>query len=111
MTPPDGGMLKLDTAQETFEGIMPYQREVPPPVTGLTQWAYSLVIEGGDHAVPFRVKLFDPRTGEEMAGADADEGIASIEVELREGIYQLAMEVQHELPFRAICTQTYGYRE
>lgn len=111
MTPPNGGTLKLDTSQETIEDTMNYEDVVRPPVEGLTQWAYSLVVEGEDHAVHFKVELLDAASGEEVVAAEAIDGIASIEAELQEKNYQLRMKANRALPFRAICTQTYGYRE
>lgn len=111
MVPPDGGSLKLDTKQETIEGTAPYQAEVEPPASALAQWAYSLVVEGLDRSIPYSVVLIDPLRGEEVASAQTTDGIASIEAELREQTYDLRILSEQPLDFRAICTQTYGYRE
>lgn len=105
----DGGGLNLDSSQETFEGTMPYRGPVKPPVPGLVQWAYSLVVEGLDHAVPFTVTLVDSK-GTPVASSQSEEGVASIEGELREQSYELCIEGAQPLAFRAICSQTYGYR-
>ncbi len=109
MVPPDGS-LKLDSLQETFEGQAPYTAQVEPPVPTLSQWAYSLVVEGKDRSVPYRLVLFDPLKGEAVAEDETTDGIASVEAELREQVYELRIETDRPLEFRAICTQTYGYR-
>jgi hypothetical protein len=111
MAPSHGGSLKLDSAQETFEGTTTYVGSVQPPATGLTQWAYSLVIQGLDPTIPFSVRLRDPRSGREVAFGDTTDGIASVESVLQEQTYELRIEADQPLSFRAICTQTYGYRE
>ena len=111
MTPPDSGSLRLDTSQETIEGTAPYRGEVLPPASAMSHWAYSLVIEGKDPSVPYRVTLLDPSTGEQVAADQTTDGIASIEAELREQTYELQIEPEQPVAFRAICTQTYGYRE
>jgi hypothetical protein len=114
MTPPDSGSLRLDTSQETIEGTAPYRGEVLPPASAMSHWAYSLVIEGKDPSVSYRVILLDPSTGEQVAADQADQttdGIASIEAELHEQTYELQIESEQSVAFRAICTQTYGYRE
>jgi hypothetical protein len=110
MTTSDGGGLVLDSAQDTFEGTMPYQDQVTPPVPGLVQWAYSLVVQSLEGEAAFEVTLSDPQ-GEKVAVAQAIEGVASIEGELRQQNYDLHIAGQKPMPFRAICTQTYGYRQ
>ncbi len=110
MTAAGGGAFTLDSSQETFEGTTPYQGQVLPPAAGLVQWAYSLVVEGMDHTVPFSVTLFDSQ-GAEITSDQAVEGVASIEGELREQAYALRIEGKRPLAFRAICTQTYGYHQ
>jgi len=105
----DGGGLNLDSSQETFEGMMPYRGPISPPAPGLVQWAYSLVVEGLDHSVPFAVTLVDSK-GIQVASGQSEEGVASIEAELREQSYELGIEGAQPIAFRAICSQTYGYR-
>lgn len=105
----NGGTFHLDSSQETFEGQTPFRREVLPPAAGLVQWAYSLVVQGGEATQPFSVILLDAR-GQRVASGEAEEGIASLEVELREQPYELRIESARPIAFRAICTQTYGYR-
>ncbi len=102
--------LCLDSSQETFEGTLPFQGAVTPPAAGLVQWAYSLVVEGLDHSVPFTVTLLNVR-GEHVASDQAIEGVASIETALAEQTYELRIEGDRAISFRAICTQTYGYRQ
>lgn len=105
----NGGTFHLDSSQETFEGQTPFCREVLPPAAGLVQWAYSLVVQGTEAAQPFSVILLDAR-GQRVASGEAEEGIASLEAELREQPYELRIESARPIAFRAICTQTYGYR-
>ena len=105
----EGGGLSLDTSQQRFEGTMPYRAAVSPPAARLVQWAYSLVVEALEHAVAFTVTLRDAK-GQRVALAQSDEGVASIELELREQTYELDIESTEPAAFRAICTQTYGYR-
>ncbi|MBN1483768.1 MAG: hypothetical protein JXA37_03525 [Chloroflexia bacterium] len=107
----DGGSLQLETSQETIEAQMPYQGKVQPPASGLTHWAYSLVIEGMDPSVPYKVVLSDASSGEEVASAETTDGIVSIEGELAEVVHELHIESAKPNSFRAICTQTYGYRQ
>jgi len=111
MTPPGDGSFKLDSTQETFEATTPYQSEVRPPAPRLTQWAYSLVVEGKDPAVPFTLVLRDPVLDEQIASDRTTDGIASIEAALQDQVYELRVEAEQPLSFRAICTQTYGYHE
>jgi hypothetical protein len=111
MVPPSGGSLQLGSSQETFEGATTHVDSVQPPVPRLTQWAYSLVVQGQDPSVPFTVKLRDPSSGSEIVSADTTDGIASIEAVLEEQTYELRIVADQPLSFLAICTQTYGYRE
>jgi hypothetical protein len=106
---PDGS-LKLDSIQETIEAIAPYQSDVSPPASRLSHWAYSLVTEAKDKSIPYSIVLVDPVKGEEVASDSTTDGIASIEAELREQTYELRIDCEQALDFRAICTQTYGYR-
>ena len=110
MTTSDGGGLVLDSAQDTFEGTMPFQEQVSPPVPGLVQWAYSLVVQSLEGEAPFKVTLRDAQ-GEEVAADQAVEGVASIEGELRQQKYDLSIVAEQPMAFRAIRTQTYGYRQ
>jgi len=109
MTPPDEGSFKLDSTQVTFEGTAPYQSEVCPPAPRLTQWAYSIVVEARDPAIPFALMLRDPVLDEQIASDRTTDGIASIEAALQDQAYELRIESEQPLAFRAICTQTYGY--
>jgi hypothetical protein len=106
---PDGS-LKLDTIQETIEAIAPYKGEVVPPVSRLSHWAYSLVTEAEDKSIPYSLALIDAETGEVVVSDSTTDGIASIEAELSEQTYELRIDCEQALAFRAICTQTYGYR-
>ena len=108
MATPDGGGLILDSAQDTFEGMMPFQDQVVPPVAGLVQWAYSLVVQGLEGEAPFTVTLLDAQ-GQKVAGDQAVEGVASIEGALLQQTYTLRIEGDRPMPFRAIRSQTYGY--
>jgi hypothetical protein len=110
MAAPDSGGLNLDSSQETFEGTLPYSGVVTPPVPGLVQWAYSLVVEGMDHSVAFSVTLLNSK-GEKVTSDQAVEGIASIEGALAEQTYELRIDGARPISFRAIRTQTYGYRQ
>lgn len=110
MTTSDGGGLILDSAQDTFEGTMPFREQVIPPMPGLVQWAYSLVVQGLEGDVPFTVTLLDAQ-GEKVAADQAVEGVASIESELRQRNYELRIEGDRPIAFRAIRSQTYGYRQ
>lgn len=110
MAASEGGGLILDSSQDTFEGTMPFQDQVMPPAMGLIQWAYSLVVEGMDHAVNFQVTLLDAN-GEKVAADQSVEGVASIEGDLRQQVYQLQITGEKPIAFRAIRAQTYGYRQ
>jgi hypothetical protein len=110
MTTPDGGELILDSAQDTFEGSMPFRDQVTPPAFGLVQWAYSLVVQGLEGEAPFTVTLLDAH-GEKIASDQAVEGVASIEGALLQQNYELRIEGERPMPFRAIRSQTYGYRQ
>ena len=110
MTTSDGGGLILDSTQDTFEGTIPYQGQVPPPAPGLVQWAFSLVVQSLEGEVPFSVTLLDAR-GEKVTADQAIEGVASIEAELRQQNYELRIEGEKPVAFRAIRSQTYGYRQ
>ncbi len=110
MAASEGGGLILDSSQDTLEGTMPFQDQVLPPATGLVQWAYSLVVEGMDHAVNFTVTLLDAN-GEKVAFDQAVEGVASIEGDLRQQVYRLEINGDKPMAFRAIRAQTYGYRQ
>jgi hypothetical protein len=110
MTTSDGGGLILDSAQDTFEGTMPFHDQVTPPVPGLVQWAYSLVVQSLEGEAPFTVTLLDAR-GEQVAADQSLEGVASIEGELRQQTYDLHIVGEKPTTFRAIRSQTYGYRQ
>ena len=110
MTTSDGGELLLDSAQDTFEGTMPFRDQVIPPMPGLVQWAYSLVVQGLESEAPFTVTLLDAQ-GEQVAADQSVEGVAGIEGDLHQESYQLCIEGAQPLAFRAIRSQTYGYRQ
>lgn len=110
MTTSDGGGLVLDTIQDTVEGTMPFREQVMPPAAGLVQWAYSLVVQGLEGEAPFTVTLLDA-AGEQVAADQAIEGVASIEGALGQQTYDLRIEGARPMAFRAIRSQTYGYRQ
>lgn len=110
MTTASGGALLLDSTQDTFEGTMPFRGQVTPPVAGLVHWAYSVVVEGLEHDVPFSVTLLNAQ-GDRVAMDQAVGGVAAIEGDLRQQIYELRIEGVRPIAFRAIRSQTYGYRQ
>jgi hypothetical protein len=104
------GELMLDSTQDTFEGTMPFRGQVAPPVPGLVHWAYSVVVEGLQHDVPFSVTLCNAQ-GDRISSDQAVDGVASIEGDLRQQTYELRIEGERPIAFRAIRSQTYGYRQ
>jgi hypothetical protein len=110
MVTPDGGGLILDSSQDTFEGTMPYHAQVTPPMPGLVQWAYSLVVQALESDVAFSVTLLEAQ-GSRVAADQAVDGVASIEGDLRQQNYELRVEGEKPIAFRAIRSQTYGYRQ
>jgi|YelNatPaOPRAMG01_1025707.scaffolds.fasta_scaffold125880_2 hypothetical protein len=107
MTGADSSLV-LDSREETIAGTTPFSQIVRPPAERLVQWAYSLVVQTEP---PGRVTLSlrDPVLNQAVAVDRSEDGIASIEATLAEHPYELRIESEQPLSFRAICTQTYGY--